>query len=218
MARWPLPHGAHPTGLEWTASDGALKTLKGVVYETPEAELRFRPSSPAGELPRSAADVGLAVATDQGLYLGHAVVLRLDPAARELCLDLTSELTQLQRRQYFRIRVSLGVLPGRALAGRGPADGAAERALRVTPRNLSGGGLCFDVDLALERDARVQTELPLEDGAVAVTCAVLECLALGNGAWRVRAYFVGLLDRDRQRIVRYVQRQQVLLHRHRRGA
>jgi hypothetical protein len=186
-----------------------------VVYDTPDAELRFRPSNPAGELPPPRTGVGLAVATDLGLFLGQAVVLRQDPASRELCLDVSGELTQLQRRQYFRIGVGLGDAPGRLL----DASSAPLGAVRVSPRNLSGGGLCFESDRALERDARLTTELHLEEATpVVVTCGVLDCVALDvhRGAWRVRSFFVGMPDRDRQRIVRYVQRQQLLLHRHRR--
>jgi c-di-GMP-binding flagellar brake protein YcgR len=165
-------------------------------------------------LPPAGSRVELTVTTERGLFSGPAVVLRREEATQALHLTLAGELEKLQRRQYFRIDVDFAPQTSAVLS----PGGVPAESVRVRVRSLSGGGLCFEADRALPMDHVVLVALPMEDGAaMAARAAVLESVEVASGCWRTRALFAALPDRDRQRIVRYVQRMQLAQQRHRRG-
>jgi c-di-GMP-binding flagellar brake protein YcgR len=158
--------------------------------------------------------VELTVAADRGVFSGPARVRRRDDDARALTVELLGALEAVQRRQYFRIDVALAAVTA-AVFGPG---GAPAGSVRAQVQNLSGGGLCFEGDRPLTREHSVALALALEEGPpLTVRCAVLEGAEVAPGRWRMRASFVGMPDRDRQRIVRQVQRLQLARERYRRG-
>jgi c-di-GMP-binding flagellar brake protein YcgR len=181
-----------------------------------------------------------AAAMGEALQPGHAVrmlcrgddaaylrcgMIQSHPSARRLLVLLDeAPAERVQQRQYFRLPVGFPLLAG-AAEGETPApltlDAESPKApeglrshLRLLPlRNLSGGGcLCQDPEghFLPGRQYRLQLCLPDGESPLAVSARVVRQTRLrGQGAAGLN--FVGLPERDRERILR------VLFTEYRRG-
>ncbi len=122
--------------------------------------------------------------------------------ARELAVTLVEgPLRRLQRRRYFRMQVQMPLL----LRESG-LDEKGQPRVRILPvRDLSGGGcLCVDPDGLLEpgmiREARLLLEKPA--GFLAVQVQVVRRTRAPSGELAAGLRFLGLVERDRERILR----------------
>lgn len=116
-----------------------------------------------------------------------------------------------ERREYYRVPIALKPLEA-MLAN---AAGEPVRPLDAVVVDISGGGMQFTDPHPLAPGARVRFTLPL-DGLGAPVAVVAKVVNVhqpeeGRSLYRFNARFEGLRESERQRLVRYVFRQQIAL-------
>lgn len=149
------------------------------------------------------------------MYALEAAILDVETTPPGLVVSLPSEARRSQRREFYRLNVSV---PARA-SWREP-DEEAEDAAPVRQLagalllDLSGGGAQLRTREPVPINAILNLEFALERGAPTLQVAgrALTCRAEERtGAYRINTEFVGIARRTQEAIVRFIYQQQTRL-------
>ncbi len=140
--------------------------------------------------------------------LGH-----VDSAAPSMLLAAPTRVQRIEQRRHYRLQITLDAASAEVL----PREGEPPKAIRAVISDLSGGGVGFLSQRRIEAGRHVQFVIPLpEQGDLIGEVRVIgfEEPEDGRVNYRYHGEFVNLTDAERERIVRFVFRQQLLLRRH----
>lgn len=197
--------------LEIFAPSGSLNAKGWVVHVGAGVRVELADPPPFGpEVLGTSVQVGCADAL--GLYYGHAPITAIEPGSpMHLVLGEVPELRHVQRREHFRVDAELPITY--TLAG-GDVPPSEQR--RAKTSNLSGGGLLFLTDgdprsaAELRERGRVLIDLSIPSATAHITSeaeivrtTVVRALRRTTTS-RVAAKFVGLGERERDKLIRYL--------------
>ncbi len=195
--------------LEIFAPSGSLNARGWVIQVGSSVRVELeKPPTFGQEMLGTSVQVGCA--DEFGLYYGHAPLAAIEagPPA-QLVLGQVPELRHVQRREHFRVDAELPITYSLTNA----EAAADQRQARTT--NLSGGGLLFLtegdaaeaerlrergrvwIDIAISASSRILSEAEI------VRMNVVRALRQ-SGTATVAAKFVGLSERERDKLIRYL--------------
>jgi hypothetical protein len=149
--------------------------------------------------------VEISYADDAGLHLFSSRAVALSPRGG-LWVQRPSRIETLQRRAHFRVKSQVA---GLVTVVRPDRTGAA---LQVLTRDLSGGGLAFEVTCPVGPDDDVGVDLMIPDvGKISAQARVVRCEAHAAGQFGVGAVFERLGAREEARIVGFLNHEQIRL-------
>ena len=171
--------------------------------------------------------------TAKGMYRCTATILRRyrEKKIFVLQMQMTSKLTKFQRRQFYRLDCSLDIqyrvvseeemalqdlIKKNAFSDSATKD-SFEKKLKEFRKNwsdaritdLSGGGMRFQCQQELEKNARIEVRLPLFDvngneiRSMAMIIAVIS-LPGGGRDWEARCQFDAIDKKMQERIIKYI--------------
>jgi PilZ domain len=204
--------------LEVFAPKGALTAKGWVVQIGPGVRIELSGALPFGE-ELLGTSVQIGCADTLGLYYGHAPLLAFaaGPPAH-VVLGGVSELRHVQRREHFRVDAELPITYSLA-----PSEAPPSEPRRARTTNVSGGGLHFLIESAPENASRLRerdrfwVDLAIPSSAPSSTPPSARILSeaevvrtnvvralRSNVISSVAAKFVGLSERERDKLIRYL--------------
>lgn len=142
------------------------------------------------------------------LYTFASRVQRVEDAADSVIIDRPSIVQQSERRQFFRLAVSIRPKYAAIVDGKGDE----RRRLEAIMLDLSGGGSQIRAKQRIDVGNRVHLVFPLDDEEIeADITAVTTSSSEAQAPWMYRANgrFVGLPRQLQEHFIRYIFRQQV---------
>ncbi len=142
------------------------------------------------------------------LYTFTSRVQQVQASADSVVIDRPSIVQQSERRQFFRLAVSIRPKYAAIVDGKGDE----RRRLEAIMLDLSGGGSQIRAKQRIDVGNRVHLVFPLEDEEVeADITAVTTSVSEAQAPWMYRANgrFVGLPRQLQEHFIRYIFRQQV---------
>ncbi|HEX9116605.1 MAG TPA: PilZ domain-containing protein [Anaerolineae bacterium] len=159
---------------------------------------------------------GVAVAfqksSEEGLFTCEAVVNRLQAEPSPVVVvTRVSDFTRLQRREFFRVKLSLETRYAQ-LGDEGNAEEReGDRWLPAALRDLSAGGACVTINGQRQVGEELVLELPLDRGTLCMKGVVCRCKATGRGKkilYEVGIKFLEPTGADQSQIMGFVFAQQ----------
>lgn len=162
---------------------------------------------------RPGQNIILAIPLEDGLYAFHTKVLdRKKGHIPMLYLQNPGPSSRrIQRRKFFRVRSqALKEIKPISSEQKGVATYLSGQ---IRDRNLSAGGILIHSRNPITRGSLLQLDLNLPDGILKAAGQVVRVMRLEDGSYDIGVRFVGLNQKQRLRITRYVYTRQVELHR-----
>lgn len=151
----------------------------------------------------------LATPTDDGLYVVTTRVLerRSGPIPTLVLENPFSPAARVQRRRFYRVSSRL-VERVRVIGRRGGQELSTLRG-EIRDRNVSMGGVLISSVRPLPRNALVEVTLGLPGGPMRVAGEVMRVTRRDDGRFELGLRFLGLNEKQRKAINRYVYERQV---------
>ncbi len=153
------------------------------------------------------------------MYELEAAILDFETAPPALVVSLPSEARQSQRRNFYRLNVSVPVRASwREPGGEAEDEAQVHQLSGALLLDLSGGGAQLRTREPVPINAILNLEFTLERGEATLQVAgrALTCRAEERThAYRINTEFVGIARRTQEAIVRFIYQQQTRLSRRR---